>query len=358
MQPRNRWKCVRGPLSAAVATLLDRQWLPALPHKWLAPERTQRAELGAEPGADQRIAAYFTETAETDAWKTAAAHFAGQGLDEGKPCTSSYLKARKFLVKSGRLEQATALDAVAAGGATCGSRWATEARRICTRCTDNVVETPWHRYYLCRGNALIDDSDGILASTAGIIHTIGARFSQYPCLWARALLPASLVKRQALPRGALQAVQAGSFQSVFSEAQGKKLICTDGSGGVQAAPSLVRVGAAVAALNLRVTDQNGQSVDPVAPVILDEPPECQSHGAALRASQVPGRQTVPRAEAFGARLAIEEGPDVIGVDATYALGGLKAVAAEGPDAGTKHLALRQGANADICEAVASHQPSI
>ena len=129
-----------------------------------------------------------------------------------------------------------------------------------------------------------------------------------PCLWARGILPAN--RSSNLPR------ELGDKQVMFGDfskaAQGSSTIFTDGSGGPEwALKPLRRVGAGAAAISFA------------------EPPSCfigPAHvsDVGLLFSQVPGRQTVPRAETWAGAQAIKEARQKVSLwwcDASYTVSG-------------------------------------
>ena len=107
---------MKGPLGATIATLHGLGWKPISPGLWRNPSETEEAILSYKCYEIEDIAQTVAETADEKAWKDAASHHLGGGLEKGPPSMCPAKAARKKLVKEQQWEQVAALDAVVCGG--------------------------------------------------------------------------------------------------------------------------------------------------------------------------------------------------------------------------------------------------
>ena len=144
--PAGRSSQLCGPLGAMVATLLDIGWVPFRPGRWITEDRAVHARVDLEDGStDREIFEAIRAATELREWAKAARHYNGGCLEDGPPKWSHRTRTREALSKDNEEEakiRLTALEAVMAGGTTCGDRY--KPPRLCTRCSEGVVETSWH----------------------------------------------------------------------------------------------------------------------------------------------------------------------------------------------------------------------
>ena len=141
------------------------------------------------------------------------------------------------------------------------------------------VETAAHRYYFCPALRRIeeDDATGVVAKTRWMARKVQTEWKDWPCLYARALLPKccwDIVPPDQLPKVARQ---VGDFHA---QGVANATLFSDGAGGSERQPPhLRRAGAGSAAAKVEWRDG---SLTVVA--------------AALARHSVLGLKTVPRAE--------------------------------------------------------------
>jgi hypothetical protein len=276
------WGRVTGPLQATVATLGQLGWTPNGPTRWLTPSKEHYADIeDPAPTAAADIVGAIKETAEMANWKGAAAHHLGGGLEEGTPSMEPARAARKWLTRRGRATEAKALDMVVCGGAWHGGR--ANLRRKC-RCGQE--ETPFHRYWGCHLLETMTDERGerVVAGTQGLQQEIAEHWMHYQCWWGRAILPRSFL--EVGEPIAVEGARTTSTGNVDEVLNGAGVAYTDGSGGPRSAPKGHPVaGSGVAAIRWEAQEDK---------IVVDD--------VAVLASEVPGRQTVPRAELWATNL--------------------------------------------------------
>ena len=169
-EPQPAWPTRRGPVDAVVLTLRDLGWNPLLPHQW---EDTGGTSWMLVRGFrdEQELIMQLRLDCQKGFWAKAAAHYLGSGLQQGADVHSLRLLLNRWS-KQGKHQEAGALEAAAKVATWCRSRKAEvfgETDTICRRCqglaTQQHVETPVHRYWLCKantGHADFRDSDGLL----------------------------------------------------------------------------------------------------------------------------------------------------------------------------------------------------
>ena len=109
----NRWLRVRGPITATIATLLDRGFKPLSPTQWLTPDGQYISNFDHEPGISQyHVLDQIQRMLELKQWEAASSHHNGSGLASGLPCLAPTSRAYNDLIKKGKLEEAAALEAV------------------------------------------------------------------------------------------------------------------------------------------------------------------------------------------------------------------------------------------------------
>ena len=272
--------------------------------------RQRLATLQAEePHGHRDIVQAVGDDLELNLWKRAAKHFLGDGLQQGRPNFEPARLVRRKLLRAAQKEKAdaavdakqgrctaeplipaalraAALQAANAGGATVGARYVPP--RPCPRC-GAPAETARHRYFECADN----DSPEILAFEPALQKTawVGQLWSKpsgqtiEQCLWGRGILPADHSQNLATETGS-RAVVCGNFARAASAAG---TLYADGSGGPKHAASALRRAGAGAAVVHTTTGPSGEFL------LAD---------IGLLLSQVPGRQSVPRAETFAGAQAL------------------------------------------------------
>ena len=85
-----RWMRTRGPMAAAISTLLDMQWRAPHPTKWLPPlgdEEDNEVMNFAEHESilEHKVAHYAKHTATKKMWAEAENNFQNKGYASGKP---------------------------------------------------------------------------------------------------------------------------------------------------------------------------------------------------------------------------------------------------------------------------------
>lgn len=200
---KSRWQCVKGPIAAAVATLMDIEWQPIDPSAWITSASTG---LSLSSDASSKLLAGFTETQghavrqvlhrlegdlEAALWGKASLAHNGLGLECGLPNFEPASKAHASFVKAGGYKKAKAVELTANNKVWSKQRLLDagiieESEAMCDRCGGLHVETDYHRYYACIANGLIEHEDVIktnyMAKDAG-------RMPHLACKWYRAIMP-------------------------------------------------------------------------------------------------------------------------------------------------------------------------
>ena len=199
----------------------------------------------------------------------------------------------------GHLEEASLLDMIVCGGIWVADRGG--PRRACA-CGEPAADA-FHRYYQCPLLADIKDED--VVKSAWLSKVLGsAEYRGLECLWGRAIVPAALWDRAlAAPEmeEAMPVASAGFAELADRAGQ----VFTDGSGLWPRKP-WSKAGSGMAVVLME--QQSGK------PRVKD---------IAVAAAKVPGRQTVPRAEAWacakGVQLRALGSHCLIRPDATYVI---------------------------------------
>jgi hypothetical protein len=320
---RSRWARVRGPLGATVATLLDLGWRPIAADIWLTPAGDESCQLLGVPFARPHILQRIRETTLLRSWGAAATHHLGQGLEEGPPSLHVALREAQAARRRGDFLRSRAIDLVAIG-----ATWTQERlirghslpslvrppplagergiSPLCPRCGERS-ETSFHRYWACPANALIPDP--AVSSSQHLSERAAVEWDKHACLWGRGLLPFTRwhspspdpTEEQAQP------VIGPGFADLACETG---IVYTDGAGGPDAFPEPLRRVACGAAAYSPATADTGRRL-------------------ALLCAAVPGRQTVARAEVWGAVTALRALPLDAAVavysDASYVTNGVSRI---------------------------------
>ena len=298
--PKLDWNKVKGPMAATIATLDMVGWRPVAADRWIDHTGEQFAVLGSHGAAgDEGIRRAFAARATEVSWIGAAAHWLGGGLESGVPRLAPAKKLRARLAKEGQGEDVALLDMV-----VCGGLWVADRGGNCRVCPCGLrAPDAFHRYYTC---PLIKDIDlpDVTKSNWLIDVLEKPDFRKLECLWGRAILPACIWNKAAKAPDIDEVVvmKAGDFAGIAVRTGD---LYTDGSGLWPAQP-WAKAGSGAAALSHHV--ENGR-------VIIDE--------IAVVGSAVPGRQTVPRAEAWACAMSAKLLPPAtrctVRPDATYVM---------------------------------------
>ncbi len=280
-----KWGCVSGPLQATVAALGQLGWAPVSPNKWLAPGKDKMADLDdTAPNAAVQIAAAVEDSAAEAAWRAAASHHLGGGLEEGEPSLQPAMEVRRRFVGERKPTLVKALDAV-----VCGGLWHSGRGNIATTCRCGKPDDAFHHYWGCEllSRMAEEEECGVIARTQWLKDVFEGETRRYECLWGRAIIPRSLCFPGPVqgPEEVTQ-YQSCGFTRVVQEC---RRVYTDGSGGPNYAPK----GAPAAGSGMAAIAWEG-NLDEAQPRVRE---------VAIACSAVPGRQTVPRAELWAATLA-------------------------------------------------------
>ena len=156
-----------------------------------------------------------------------------------------------------------------------------KAHHRCNRCPGQHLETPWHKFYACADND--DIGNPIIASTKWLIPMAEKTWDSNRCLWARGLMPADWFdecKPTELPLHEAKVWATNGFAKML-EASGTAY--PDGAGCGSKQPKATQVVAFGAG------------------TFLSDPSDTRLEHVSTEGicGQVPGRQTVPRAELWG-----------------------------------------------------------
>ena len=286
-----RWAMVSGPIRAAIATMLDQDWDVFDFRRWVSPRGKafvlKSILRNAGPVLDE-----IAQCAGDAAWRSAASHCCGEGLEQGSPGLEPARSAKAKFIKEGRFDEAKAVDLL-----VCGGLFTSHTQG---HCACGAVDGPKHRYWLC---PLIKDiPDHEIAKHDSWLHEVFFKpMSRYnkECWWGRGLLPAGWVPK--IEELNTPPTETSNAKKCFGEAAD---IFLDGSGGRKSVAKCC--GSAAVALKTSRDDE------------VDD--KFKVNEVALIGSEVPGKQTVPRSELHAARLGMKyvRGTDVrFRPDATY-----------------------------------------
>ena len=296
---------VCGPLGATMGALLTAGWKMPGPDHWIVENGEQEAVLKNKPGDTEQILRALKTDIEERLWIKAASHHLGAGLEKGTPSFEGARRARQHLVKTGLFKEAGALDAVICGGAWHDGRSAQS--RTCFRCGGQ--DDPWHRYWACPKLRTHDREE--VCKTNHLSKTFLTEHHWAKCLWGRAILPMSLGRYKVQPKmqDDVSIMQTANLDEVAKRVE---VIGTDGSGGLAYLTKEARkMGCAVVQVDGE-TSGNGK---------------IQVKDLSIQIAELPGKQTVPRAELWAAILAnrlgktLERGCSVTHSDSLYTVRG-------------------------------------
>ena len=203
---KSRWQCVRGPISATIATLMEAGWKPVDPTNWIASESSgvsksnvDSSKAMADFTKSEGLAAYevlhrFEEDLEADIWKEASGARNGSGLENGAPHFGPAGKAHAKFTKRGEHKKAKAIELIVNNKVWTKHRLLeagiiTEHEANCDRCGE-ALETDLHRYYDCKANDSIND-DAVRKTQ--YLAKDAKKQKHQNCKWFRAILPGSLI---------------------------------------------------------------------------------------------------------------------------------------------------------------------
>ena len=283
-----RWANASGPMSATICTLLDIGWIPLRPDYWeQRPGMEQREDPLTWPKMDfidlsqvdehgTQVREAFLPTLNKMKWSKASEHWLGEGLKEGNPNFEPVLKAKRYLMRKGLYDQARALDSIVCGACVTADRCPEMAGLVCKCGAD---DTAWHRFWGCP--LLREETCDEISKTQHIIALI-EKYALSETVWGRCILT------QGYGRYTSEETSLGSQKSAATKNFDEIASCskhnyTDGAGGSSRTPTELRkAGCAVA-----VIQHVGDVIENVG----------------IKVSEIPGKQTVPRAELLAATMA-------------------------------------------------------
>ena len=272
-----RRRRVRGLLSSTIACIYDMGWYPVGPDRWLD-DLQQPHHFGPRPFDYSNLAEVLAVSIERISWIKASKHFEGSGLENGVDFIV-FLKLRRGLRRAGLPQEAGLLEYIHQAGVWPATRLTRDREAelvFCPRCK-RAPETFMHRYCRCPCNHDIEDSR--VTDTTGLEAQALAAPEGERCFWARGLVPRPWVT----PQLGVALDLDWQFADIEAEALDSVLLGSDGSGGHDPDARLAREASA----GLQVASSSWGH-----------------HHLVGRVTYVPGRQTVPRAEVYGASHAV------------------------------------------------------
>ena len=305
---RNRWRKVKGPLGATMVTASGLGWAPLSPCRWEHPGDGLTVELGQAPNTKHLLQQAVERQANQKVWKQAATHYRGKWLEEGQPWVALTREVRTWLRKKGYDYEANLVPHIVAGALWDGERLkdatpsydpAPDVR--CPTCGE--PDTLHHRYWDCEG---LLQHDNRWVRESNNLARVAATNTHHECLWYRGLTPYGEWGQQPQPLSNEECVLLATHhgdQELFQD--DGATFGTDGGGGPDSIrPEIRQVTAALAAAKA------GGDVK-----------------WATIGLNTPGRQTVPRAEAWALchLLEVRDGRNTtVWVDASYVVRGVRA----------------------------------
>ena len=104
-----------GPISATIGILLEIGWKPSAPDQWTAPNGDRVNLSTTQPYTLVSMIGALQGQISESLWKDAAKHRFGSGLERGTPDFAMARKAKKYLIKKGNYDAASALDFIVSG---------------------------------------------------------------------------------------------------------------------------------------------------------------------------------------------------------------------------------------------------
>jgi len=202
---KSRWQFVKGPIAAAVATLMDVKWQPVDPTTWITPESIGFSESN---NASSKQMACFTENKghsagqvlhrlegdlEAAVWANASKAYNGGGLECGLPNFEPASKAHAKFIKDGEYKKAKAMELIVNNKVWSKQRLLeagiiNEEEATCERCGLHV-ETDLHKYFQCSANNSIQHKD--VTSTQDLAKE-ASKQTHMACMWYRAIMPGNM----------------------------------------------------------------------------------------------------------------------------------------------------------------------
>ena len=222
MPESRRWSHVKGPISSAIATLLDHGWHLDSISEWTDPAGNKWGIDFAEPLIVDQVKEVLVETFGHHVWEQQAAkHFAGINV---KPDLTAYFKMRKQFEREKDFRRLYFLDSVVQGSAGNLAEQAIHLKDglpTCNLCLQTVEGCPFsHLCYSC--TAICNSGFKGVEATQHLVGQANVEALIHPHIWLRGLFPLSVPD----PLDHSFKVQA-SFEHNVSG----KLLGGDGSGG-------------------------------------------------------------------------------------------------------------------------------
>ena len=304
---KHMWSLAKGPMTATICTLLEIGWKPTSPSRWFTGESW--AMVGSASYSKAHILGQAQQDLKARLWSKAARHRNhGKGLETGAYLFAAK-KARANLVKEGELLAVRALDYLVTGAL--GDPGVVDGKprneHFCHRCDRKVVATRYHELWECSGNSKILHAH--MSKSDWTKKQARSNWEQYPCLYARGIVPGDWLKKP----DEIGFLDAKTWESSnFKESldlSGRAY--SDGSGGPKDVPrSITQVAFGATSFCFKQGVGTDYSLDKVACI----------------GGQVPGKQTVPRAELWGGiQTLIRAHPEWsvnLGIDASYVTRGV------------------------------------
>ena len=142
---KSKWQCVRGPMDATIATLMEAKWKPESPTCWVTPDGKYKTNFIHEHGVSHHRVLHALRTGlEADLWKHAAEADRGSGLEDGMPHFGPASSTYDTFVKKGKHAMARALELIITNRSWCGARLLqaniiTEEEAKCKRCSMDIL---------------------------------------------------------------------------------------------------------------------------------------------------------------------------------------------------------------------------
>ncbi len=308
IKDHNRWRAARGPMSATICTIRDIGWKPAGPAHWRV-----NTHLMAHVGGTTFAKAHILMKAQGDIMKrlanAASTHDHGKGISD---CIllNGARRAKKLLVAEGDYAAAAAIDYVVTGvyrdppgidkesNVTCPS-W------HCPRCGETAAKPRLHELCDCPDIVHVDGDDHEERNRSRkICEEARRRWDVETCLWARGITPSAWVPvAEDIDFENARVKVTKGFTGMLERT---RTGYSDGSGG-DGEPHTTAARTMCGAATFECTGGTITAEGLVA--------------------ETPGRQTVPRAEVWGAALLIERaptaGPFRLVLDAAYVRNGIE-----------------------------------
>ena len=306
MKGKEDLSLTKGPMTATIRAVRDTGWKPAGPADWRVSENLM-ACVGGTDYAKAHIVAKALNDLETKVCREAETHSHGKGIGDRIELQPAR-RAKASLLKEKKLAEAAAVDYIVTG--VYQDPIIVEGRprpdQLCLRCGSGAVATRWHELYECSDNGNILDK--AVAGTQWMRDKAKAGWDTNPCLWARGIPPSDWMKcEDDVSFGNARIWETEGFGDVLAESM---YGFSDGAGAEKDTPTAARRVASGGAAFKYSNDAGTHNVQRVEGLY----------------AEVPGRQTVPRAEVWAATLVASKAPSKgdlkIGIDASYVVNGI------------------------------------